>query len=493
MKEFEKKYPFFWLILGLLLTMLSYGRFNTGICAWIFAIPLIRFINIRTKWSSIIIMLVGLIIVANITFFRLVEDNYNIKNQLFCTFNGIRMWAPFFVYFICRLLNSKKIIAYYAFSATVAVVEFFIDNPFISVMTSLSVSQFWNLGLMQVASVTGVVGVSFIVTLFACIVNYIWESELSISILLNAICYGIVVVIITGVGMININRITTGDKTIRVATCVDNLNMLGDEKVREEFGEITEEKVLEASFKGISERAKEAVFNKSSILVFPEDAFACSESNNERFLEEVKKIAKENQINILLPLLRLSEQEGVKKKNTLNFINSKGELVNTYLKNHLVPVVEEPFTEKGDGNTPMVEVDGVKIIYLICADYTSNKYAYNGREADIFLNPSYDWKAFQYFTSYGVQARAIECGFSVLRNPVNGNIILYDVYGRPLHMGNVMNVHEGMTYMDIPRKGRQTVYGATGNWFPWLCAIYSVFAMLSGFFLKEKKVKTKTK
>ena len=221
--------------------------------------------------------------------FRLVEDNYNIKNQLFCTFNGIRMWAPFFVYFVCRLLNSRKIIAYYAFSATVAVVEFFIDNPFISVMTSLSVSQFWNLGLMQVASITGVVGVSFIVTLFACIVNFIWESGLSMSTLLNAIGYGIVVVIITGVGMININRITTGDKTIRVATCVDNLNMLGDEKVREEFGEITEEKVLQASFDGISERAKEAVFNKSSILVFPEDAFACSESNNERFLEEVER------------------------------------------------------------------------------------------------------------------------------------------------------------------------------------------------------------
>ena len=52
-------------------------------------------------------------------------------------------------------------------------------------------------------------------------------------------------------------------------------------------------------------------------------------------------------------------------------------------------------------------MDGVKYTYLICADYTSNSYAYNGREADIFINPSYDWKAFQYFTSYGVQARAI--------------------------------------------------------------------------------------
>ena len=54
MEEFEKKYPYIWLILGLLLTMLSYGIFNTGICAWIFAIPLLRYINNRTKWSSIL-------------------------------------------------------------------------------------------------------------------------------------------------------------------------------------------------------------------------------------------------------------------------------------------------------------------------------------------------------------------------------------------------------------------------------------------------------
>ena len=141
-----------------------------------------------------------------------------------------------------------------------------------------------------------------------------------------------------------------------------------------------------------------------------------------------------------------------------------------------MPVVEEPNKEKGDGKTPVIEVDGVKYTYLICADYTSNKYAYNGREADIFINPSYDWKAFQYFTSYGVQARAIECGFSVLRNPVDGNIVLYDVFGRPLHMQNVMNVHTGIVYLDIPIQGRQTIYGATGNWFPHIKWIRTVIA-----------------
>ena len=89
--EVLDEYPFVWLLAGLVLTLLSYGAFNVGICAWIFAIPLIRYINIRTKWSSIFLMMLGLAIVANITFFRLVEDNFNVMNFVFCTLNGIRI------------------------------------------------------------------------------------------------------------------------------------------------------------------------------------------------------------------------------------------------------------------------------------------------------------------------------------------------------------------------------------------------------------------
>ena len=403
MSKFEEKYPYFWLILGLILTLFSYGIFNTGICAWIFAIPLIRFINKRTRWSSILLLLAGMVVVANITFFRLVLDDFNIMNQVFCSLNGIRMWFPFFVDFLCRYFGARKIIAYYSLPATVAVAEFFIDNPFISVMTSLSVSQFWNIGLMQVASITGVVGVSFIVTLFACIVNYIWEEGLRRDTVINVIVYGLVVVVITGIGMMNIEKITTTDQTVRVATSVENFNLLtGDPSIMEQYEGTDEEKMFQANIDIITERARQAVQNESTLLVFPEDAFVCPEENCEAFIGQVGDIAKGNGINILLPVLRLPKEEGGKTKNTLNFISSKGELLNTYLKNHLVPVVEEPDTEKGDGKTPVIEVDGVKYTYLICADYTSNKYAYNGREADIFINPSFDWKAFQYFTSYAI-------------------------------------------------------------------------------------------
>ena len=210
------------------------------------------------------------------------------------------------MYFLCRYLRAKRIIAYYAFPAAVAAAEFFIDNPFISVMTSLFVSQFWNIGLMQVASVTGVVGVSFIVTLFASIVNYIWEEGARKDALINVIGYGIV-----SAGMFTVEKITTADKTVRVAAGVENFNLLLEDKsILAKYTGSDEEKMFQANIDIITERAKRAVQNESILLVFPEEAFTCSESSTEKFIAQVKTIARENKINIILPnCYRIPEKE----------------------------------------------------------------------------------------------------------------------------------------------------------------------------------------
>ena len=123
-------------------------------------------------------MLIGMIIMTNITFYRIFEDGFNIMNQVFCTLNGLRIWFPFLIYFICRKFKSGKIVAYYMCPADVTVAECFVDNLFVSTMTSLSISQFWNLELMQLSSITDVVGVSFVVTLFASVTNHIWENRM---------------------------------------------------------------------------------------------------------------------------------------------------------------------------------------------------------------------------------------------------------------------------------------------------------------------------
>ena len=89
-------------------------------------------------------------------------------------------------------------------------------------------------------------------------------------------------------------------------TSVEDINLLAENlEMLEEYNGTVEEKIISASLDIIENRAKDAAYNESAVLVFPEDAFLCTEDKAEHFIGEVKKIAKENKVNILFPLLHL--------------------------------------------------------------------------------------------------------------------------------------------------------------------------------------------
>ena len=123
--------------------------------------------------------------------------------------------------------------------------------------------------LTQLASVTGVVGVSFVVTLFASVVNYIWEEGIRAKTAASVIVYGIAVVIITSAGMFRVERIVTADQTVRVAAGLENYNLLLEDKsILAEYSGSDEEKTLQANADIITRRAKQAVQNESTLFSF---------------------------------------------------------------------------------------------------------------------------------------------------------------------------------------------------------------------------------
>ena len=74
---------------------------------------------------------------------------------------------------------------------------------------------------------------------------------------MNAVGYGIIVVIITGIGVSNIEKITTTDQTVKVAASVENFNLLLEDKsILARYNGSDEEKMLQANLDIITERAK---------------------------------------------------------------------------------------------------------------------------------------------------------------------------------------------------------------------------------------------
>lgn len=97
---------------------------------------------------------------------------------------------------------------------------------------------------------------------------------------------------------------------------MENTNLLIEDKsILAQYSGSDEEKLLQACFDIIKKRAAQAAQNGAVLLVFPEEAFECHETSGEKFIEQAKAIARENKINILLPLLSIPE-EGKQKKGT---------------------------------------------------------------------------------------------------------------------------------------------------------------------------------
>lgn len=85
---------------------------------------------------------------------------------------------------------------------------------------------------------------------------------------------------------------------MRISTSYFN-KLLEDKSILAQYTGSDEERMFQANIDLITERAKLAVLNESTLLVFPEDAFTCSEPSADKFIEQVKSIAKDNKINLM--------------------------------------------------------------------------------------------------------------------------------------------------------------------------------------------------
>lgn len=142
----------------------------------------------------------------------------------------------------------------------------------------------------------------------------------------------------------------------------------------------------------------EELSNDSDILILPEVwtvGWSCSnfikcaeELDNSLSIEKLKKIAKNNNINILGGSIIL--KRGNKYYNSCPIINNQGNLIATYEKNHLFSYYgcdEGKFVQAGE-NPVMVNLAGINIGITICFDirFPEIYRAYRKAGADLLVN-----------------------------------------------------------------------------------------------------------
>ena len=487
--ESPKKWSYLWLFLGIVLMYFSNWNWAVPAATWLFSVFLLRFSRSHKIITGQVILCLASIIVGILSMWRLLS--IEAIPPLFRIASGIAVGIVFFLPFLVdRLLKSKLQgeIATLVFPSSWVALEY-LKSLGNGSWGALAYTQYDYLILMQLASITGIWGASFLITWFASNVNFVWEQQFAWrKIQKITIFYSLIFSIVFLYGYIRLA--TSEEPTDKV--CIVAMTNPKDFFSRFYGPDWTDRdsayKNMQNDLNYLFETTRSSAHAGARIVFWQEYAVSVMEENEQEFVDRAKRLAKEEQIYLVMAVglfpLNYPEQSW---KNKLIWIDPSGKVIDEYLKLKPAPPLE-PIVP-GEGGIPILDTDYCKIASVICADqdYPSLVHQAGAGKADILLVPAQDWQAVDPLHSHMGIFRAVENGVSLVKGTGGGLSVSVDPYGRVLNSYDYYKSSKNQMVSCLSSKGVVTIYSRIGDVFAWLSIAVFFTLIIHGYFIKGKQ------
>jgi apolipoprotein N-acyltransferase len=334
------------------------------------------------------------------------------------------------------------------------------------------------LALLQILSITGIWGVTFIVLWSASVVNWLWDGAFEKTRLKQA--FGAFVIPIFMILLFGQIRLALHDSnpTVRIASIKISKTALSDRYNRDDHSlvEKSNDLFLANCTVAASSGAK-IVFGIETVIRLPYDQEA-------DFIGKAKALAISNRIYLGLPMQVLTPD--MLPMNKIVWLSPRGEILNTYHKANPTPGEGK----YGDGRLRYFDSPYGRICSAICFDMDFpafiNQISSDG--IDIMLVPGMDWREISPYHTYVASFRAIEHGFNMVRAVTKGLSASFNYKGQLLSSQDHYTSDDLIMYSDVPTRGQKTLYSWLGDYFAWLCVLFFLSAIFV-FFRRSRQVK----
>jgi apolipoprotein N-acyltransferase len=344
---------------------------------------------------------------------------------------------------------------------------------------NLAYTQMNCLPVIQIAAITGIWGISFIVFLFAGGVAALlsgagkrWQRRAL------ALALGIVICAVFVFGKWRMQSSPSEAVTITlVARDVPMSVYLGSEP--QALGLLRE----------YADEVRRVTPAGTQVVVLPEKIGRISETALAEVDSLYSSAASATGAAIVLGLVRKTPSGAF---NSSRLYSADGKLEANYDKHHLLPGVEPE--KPGDKRVVLDEPSG-RWGLQICKDMDfpklSREYAAEG--ANLLLVPAWDFNLDGWLHARMAVLRAVENGFALARSARNGLLTLSDNRGRILaEIETAPDRFVSITgKVNVPRE--QTFYARTGDWFAWLCVAAFVSLLAFQLLVPSKAAENKTR
>lgn len=361
--------------------------------------------------------------------------------------------------------------------------------------TSLAYTQVDFLSLMQLASLTGTFGITFLITWFASIIAWLWRVGLGGNRLRTAmLAFGLPFVAAVVLGSLRLSQTAPLAESVRVTTLTPSRALLseleaafqgaliGEPFSRQQMAELRlAAKRLNDDLLG---RSREAVAGGAQLVAWSETAGRVTVIDEPALIEAGEQLVAENGVVMAMAYGTWAPDRFPPLENKLVMISPGSPEPRHYRKSHPIIGAESPLVGEGDKTIPLVETPHGLLSGVICHDLDFPELLRQGgrQKVRLMLGPSADWSEIADMHAAMATVRAVENGFVLIRPTSGGRTVVVDSRGR-----EVASSRNGNTLTaEVSQASVSTPYSRVGDLFGWLSL--GTLAALAASAVRRKEV-----
>jgi apolipoprotein N-acyltransferase len=468
------RWAWLWFVIGTVLSLFSTGQWAIPLVAWVQPIFFIRFVRTQRWWLGFLLVWLATFVTGCIGWWNIL--GYGVPTPIFIMTIAVNTLLIAGVAYLADRLLSPRLGGFAAtliFPLATTALDFLgmTMNPLGS-FGAQAYTQYGSLPFMQLLSVTGMWGITFLVNWFAPVVNYAWERSFSWPQIRRGLAiFAAVMLVVLAYGDVRLAFFRPEAGTVRVAglTAVDfrtEQDVLFQTRGTDwqAFRQLAAER-YDPYFHATTREAQAG----AKIVVWPEAALQVAAEDEAALIARGQEVSRQEGIYLAMSWFKMYE-DGRPSQIKLVITDPDGKMVLEHLK-YGGAMLEG--TDPGDAILRTVETPYGTLSGLICwdTDFPTVVSQAGRNGTDILLSPSLEFRAADPMHAQMAVFRAIENGVSVVRQADNGLSIVADPYGRTLAAVDHFTASEWVMVAQVPTHGVFTVYSIVGDLFGWLSVL----------------------
>jgi len=355
-------------------------------------------------------------------------------------------------------------------------------------------TQYGNLPLMQLVSLTGIWGLTFLISWLAPVINEVWERGATLQVLRYSLLpFALVFVSVLAYGSARL-AFTPSASVVRVAGLTPDSTLWSYLPVADiARSSDAERSALHPELMQIVaellSRSRQEALAGAKIITWSETAAFVLQEDESTVLEQARALAHEENIYLQIGLMVIRHtQQFPFGENRAIMIGPDGNVVWDYHKAFPVPSGDGQEIAPGPAIIPYIQTSLGLVANTICYDLDWVPYPRQAALAQVglMLVPADDWLAIENDHANSAVYRAIENGFSMIRPTSKGISLAVDPLGRELARGEYYTTDRLTIVAEIPVQALPTLYSQIGDVFAYACILTLIAVIIVRFVGRQR-------